>query len=122
MDSYIEGFQPALQKKLRQLRRAIASCAPRATEVISYGIPTFRLNGKNLVHFAGWKTHVGFYPASSGITNFQKELKNFERSRGTVRFPIDEPLPVDLVKRITRFRVGEILAGQKSNGQKAKEH
>jgi uncharacterized protein YdhG (YjbR/CyaY superfamily) len=86
--------------------------APEAEEIISYGIPTFKLNG-NLVHFAAYKTHIGFYPAPSGIDTFRKELSTFKVTKGTVQFPIYQPLPTDLIAKIVKFRVKENLAKQK---------
>ena len=106
---YILQFPPDVQEKLFALREAILEVAPAATEKIAYGIPTFYVNG-NLVHFAAYKSHIGFYPASSGIDAFIGELGRYKLSRGTVQFPLDEPLPLELVKRITRFRLEENLA------------
>jgi len=90
------------------MRRTIRKAAPEATEAISYQIPTFKLNG-NLVHFAAFKNHVGFFPTSSGIAAFKKELSPYKGSKGSVQFPKDKPIPYDLVKRITEFRVKENL-------------
>jgi uncharacterized protein YdhG (YjbR/CyaY superfamily) len=109
MDEYIATFPRDVQDTLEKLRQIIRESAPKSVETISYGIPTFDLNGKHLVHFAAYKNHVGFYPTSSGITRFKKELSRYELSRGTVRFPIDEPIPFDLVKKIVRYRVKETL-------------
>ena len=88
------------------MRATIKAVAPGAGETIRYGIPTFTLDG-NLVHFAAYKKHIGFYPASSGIRAFKKELSAYKTSRGTVQFPIDKPLPLALIKKIVRFRVAE---------------
>jgi uncharacterized protein YdhG (YjbR/CyaY superfamily) len=109
MDEYIATFPRDVQDTLEKLRQIIRESAPKSVETISYGIPTFDLNGKHLVHFAAYKNHIGFYPTSSGITRFKKELSRYELSRGTVRFPIDEPIPFDLVKKIVRYRVKETL-------------
>jgi uncharacterized protein YdhG (YjbR/CyaY superfamily) len=106
IDGYIAAFPKSIQIILNRLRRAIRASAPGAQEAISYGIPTFRLNG-NLVHFAAYKSHIGFYPTSSGIAAFRKELSRYELSKGTVRFPIDEPVPLGIVKKIVKFRVKE---------------
>jgi uncharacterized protein YdhG (YjbR/CyaY superfamily) len=106
IDEYITGFPEDIQEKLRALRGAIRKAAPEATEAIRYGIPTFRLNG-NLVHFAASKNHIGFYPTPSGISRFQKELSAYSTGKGTVRFPLDRPVPYELVERIVRFRVQE---------------
>jgi uncharacterized protein YdhG (YjbR/CyaY superfamily) len=105
MDEYIAKFPKNVRDVLEELRRVIRESAPEAEEAISYGMPTFKLNG-NLVHFAAWKNHVGFYPGgSSAIEAFKKELSPFKQSKGTVQFPIDKPIPFDLVKKIVKFRV-----------------
>ena len=96
---------------LEELRAAIRAVAPEATEKISYGIPTFDLNGQHLVHFAGYAKHVGFYPTGSGIEAFKEELGAYVTSKGTVQFPLDRPLPADLVQRIVEFRVREVGVG-----------
>ena len=106
IDEYMDNFPAQAQTVMRQMRALIHEIAPEATEKISYGIPTFVL-GQNLVHFAAYKNHIGFYPASSGIAHFEEELKDYETSKGTVRFPLDKPIPYDLVRRITEFRVAE---------------
>jgi uncharacterized protein YdhG (YjbR/CyaY superfamily) len=106
IDQYIEGFPKEIRIILSELRSAIRTAAPQASEKISYQIPTFYFNG-NLVHFAAYKTHIGFYPTSSGIAAFQKELAKYKTAKGTVQFPIDKPLPLDLIKRMVKFRVME---------------
>jgi len=108
IDGYIARHPKNVQRLLRQLRLTIKKAAPQAGEKISYGIPTFTLNG-NLVHFGGFKDHVSFFPTSSGITAFLKALKAYKVSRGTVQFPLDEPLPLALVSRMVKFRVKENL-------------
>ena len=108
IDEYIQMFPDAIQMILESLRQTIRAAAPEAEETISYQIPTFKQNGA-LVHFAAFKKHIGFYPTSSGIVAFQEELSGYERSKGTVRFPIDQPLPLDLVRDIVKFRVRENL-------------
>jgi uncharacterized protein YdhG (YjbR/CyaY superfamily) len=118
IDEYIAAFPIEVQKVLKELRAVIRKAAPEAEETINYGIPTFSLNG-NLVHFAGWKSHVGFYPAPSGIISFKKELSVYECSKGTVKFPIDEPLPLALITRIVKFRVRENL--EKAKQKKVKK-
>ena len=100
-------FPEETQALLEQIRDIIRSVAPDATETISYAIPTFDLNGKHLVHFAGFAKHVGFYPVPSGMAAFEEELKVYKRGKGSVQFPLDEPLPVDLIRRIVEFRVAE---------------
>jgi uncharacterized protein YdhG (YjbR/CyaY superfamily) len=108
MDEYIAAFPKNVQDILEKMRRVIRESAPQAEEAISYGIPTFKLNG-NLVHFAGYKNHIGFYPTSSAIAAFKEELSPYKQAKGTVQFPIDKPIPLDLVKRIIRYRVKENL-------------
>lgn len=106
IDEYITGFPVDAQAMLEKLRQTIRKAAPDATEKISYRIPTFYLNG-NLVHFAAFKHHIGFYPTSSGVSAFQDELSKYRTSKGAIQFPLDEPLPLKLVKKIVGFRVTE---------------
>lgn len=106
IDAYIATFPASTQALLQQMRSTIAKAAPRAEEAISYGMPTFKLHG-NLVHFAGYKNHIGFYPAPSGIDAFADELKKYKTSKGAIQFPIDEKLPIALVTKIVKFRVKE---------------
>jgi uncharacterized protein YdhG (YjbR/CyaY superfamily) len=112
VDEYIRGFPRATQKQLRTLRAEIRKLAPEANETFSYGIPTFKLKG-NLVHFAGYETHIGFYPTSSPVKVFAKELAKYETSKGTIRFPIDKPLPLPLIRKIVRYRLKESLGKTK---------
>ena len=107
IDEYIQRFPEEMRKRLQLVREAILSKAPGAAECICYGIPTFKWNGKNLVHFAAWKEHIGFYPSPSGLKAFEKELERYDVSRGTVRFLNEERLPLGLIKRITSFRIRE---------------
>lgn len=104
VDAYILQFPPEVQSKLQEFRRAIKQAAPKAEEVISYGILTFKYNG-NLVHVGGFKHHIGFFPTPSAITEFSTELEKFKLSKGTVQFPFTEPLPLGLIKKIVKFRV-----------------
>jgi uncharacterized protein YdhG (YjbR/CyaY superfamily) len=108
IDEYIDAFPEDMQKTLRGLRSTIRASAPDAEEKISYQIPTFTLKG-NLVHFAAYQKHIGFYPTSSGIRAFKRELAAYELSKGTVRFPIDKPLPLKLISKIVKYRVAENL-------------
>jgi uncharacterized protein YdhG (YjbR/CyaY superfamily) len=108
VDDYIAEFAAETQKVLQEMRSLIAASAPGATETISYAIPTFDLNGRHLVHFAAFKHHVGFYPTSSGIAAFKDELKPYKSAKGSVQFPLGEPLPRDLIRRIVEFRVREV--------------
>lgn|SRR5574341_705735 len=112
IDEYMGIFPKNVQKILQQLRQTIRKAAPQAEEAISYQIPTFKLNG-NLVHFAAWKNHIGFYPTSTGITAFKKELSLYQGAKGSVQFPISEPLPLSLISRIVKFRVKENVSGKK---------
>jgi uncharacterized protein YdhG (YjbR/CyaY superfamily) len=108
IDEYIAGFPEETQVILEQVRATIKKAAPDAKETISYAIPTFTLNG-NLVHFAAFKTHIGFYSTPSGTDAFQEELSKYKTGRGSVQFPIDDPMPVDLISRIVAYRVKENL-------------
>ena len=108
IDEYVKDFPVDVQKKLKEIRATIKKIAPDAKEIISYQMPTFYLNG-NLVHFAAFKNHIGFYPTPSGIKEFIQELKPYKSAKGSVQFPIDKPLPMDLISRIVRFRVEENL-------------
>lgn len=111
VDAYIAGLPPESAAALREMRDAVRACAPGAAETISYGIPTFKLDGTNLVHFAAFKAHVGFYPAPSAIRAFAPELAAYETSKGAIRFPLGTPLPLALVRKITAFRVKEVRGG-----------
>jgi uncharacterized protein YdhG (YjbR/CyaY superfamily) len=108
IDEYISGFPEEIQKRLMALRQTIRKNAPEAGETISYQMPTFVLKG-NLVHFAAYGKHIGFYPAPSGIEAFKNELSRYKGAKGSVQFPHDEPLPLDLIARIVQFRVRENL-------------
>ncbi len=107
IDEYIAEFPPETQQVLEALRALIRASAPAATETISYAIPTFDLNGQHLAHFAGYGRRVGFYPGSSGIKAFMEELRPYKSAKGSVQFPLGQPLPVDLIRRIVEFRVAE---------------
>jgi uncharacterized protein YdhG (YjbR/CyaY superfamily) len=121
IDAYIADFSPEIQEKLEAVRRTVREAAPDAKEIISYQMPTFYLKG-NLVHFAAFKQHIGFYPAPSGIEAFQEELAAYKGAKGSVQFPLDQPLPLELVRRITAFRVEENLAkGKKKTAAKKQE-
>ena len=109
IDEYINVFPADVQKILEKVKQTIQKAAPDATETISYQMPTFKLNGRNLVHFAAWKNHIGFYPTPSGTAAFKKELSAYKNAKGSVQFPIHEPIPYDLIKKIVAFRKKEIL-------------
>jgi len=117
IDEYIATFPAEIQKILEELRATIKSAAPDAEEKISYQMPTFALKG-NLVHFAAYKNHIGFYPAPRGIEEFKQELSIYEGAKGTVRFPIDKPLPLELISRIVKFRVAENLKNAETKSNK----
>lgn len=106
IDEYIARFPRDVQEKLEQIRKTVREAAPDAEEAISYQIPTFTLHG-NLVHFAAFKEHIGFYPAPRGNEQFRQELSAYEGGKGTVRFPLDKPIPFDLVSKMVKFRVEE---------------
>lgn len=117
IDSYIAAFPEDVQAILQQIRRTIHEAAPEATEAISYQMPTFRLYG-NLVHFAAFKNHIGFYPVPSGIEAFQEELAAYKQGKGSVQFPLDKPMPYDLITRIVQYRVAENAATAKGKKKK----
>ena len=118
IDQYIANFPADLQAVLQEIRATIKKAAPEATEKISYGIPTFFLKG-NLVHFAGYKTHFGFYPGSGAVNQFKQEFSAYEQSKGTVRFPVDKPVPLNLIRRVTEVRVRENLEKAAQKGKKS---
>ena len=117
IDQYIAGFPPDVQEILQKVRATIRKAAPEAEEAIKYGIPTFTLKG-NLVHFGAYKKHIGFYPAPTGLEEFKEELSAYEGSKGTVRFPLDKPIPFDLISKIVKFRVQENLERAEAKGRK----
>jgi uncharacterized protein YdhG (YjbR/CyaY superfamily) len=117
IDEYIAGFPDDVQEILRKIRRTIRKAAPDAEETIKYRMPTFTLKG-NLVHFAAFKEHIGFYPVPTGIEAFKKELSIYEGGKGSVQFPLDKPIPYSLISKIVKFRVKENLARAKARGKK----
>ncbi|OGO11597.1 MAG: hypothetical protein A2Y53_07090 [Chloroflexi bacterium RBG_16_47_49] len=119
IDEYIATFPEEIQKKLEDLRATIKAAAPEAQEKISYQMPTFYLQG-NLVHFAAYKNHIGFYPAPRGIEAFKNELAAYDGSKGTVKFPLDKPLPLDLVSKIVKYRVTDNLKKAETKPAKKK--
>lgn len=106
IDDYIAGCAPDVQPILEKIRAIVRQAAPDAEEAISYQMPTFRLNG-NLVHFAAFKHHIGFYPTPSGTEKFQKEIAAYKAAKGSIQFPLDQPIPYDLITKIVKFRVKE---------------
>lgn len=112
INAYIAEFSDETQVILEKIRNTIQQAAPDAKEAIKYGMPTFVLNG-NLVHFAAYKNHIGFYPAPSGIDSFIDELAVYRTGKGTIQFPINKPIPFDLISKVVKFRVEENLAKKK---------
>lgn len=119
IDEYIAQFAPDIQDILQTIRQVIRDTVPEATEKISYQMPTFYLHG-NLVHFAAFKNHIGFYPAPQGIEAFEQELAGYKAAKGSVQFPLDQPMPYDLIRRITAYRAEEniVKAQAKSKSKK----
>ncbi|MHC1782290.1 MAG: iron chaperone [Anaerolineaceae bacterium] len=108
IDEYISAFPDETRNILQEIRAIIKAEAPGAKELINYGMPTFQLHG-NLVHFAAYKKHIGFYPTPSGIEAFKEELSPYVNAKGSVQFPLEQPIPFDLIRRITAFRVKETM-------------
>jgi uncharacterized protein YdhG (YjbR/CyaY superfamily) len=117
-DDYIASFPEDRQKILQQIRQTIRKAAPQAEELINYGVPTFTLHG-NLVHFAAFKNHIGFYPTR--IEKFKEELSAYEGAKGSVQFPLDKPMPLGLISKIVKFRVKENLERAAAKGKKKRE-
>lgn len=109
IDQYHAAFPEEVAERMEQIRAIVTRQAPEAVESISYGMPAFKLNGKPLVYYAGYKHHIGFYATPTGHTEFAEELSRYKQGKGSVQFPLDEPLPLDLIQRIVIFRVGENL-------------
>lgn len=122
MDEYIRSFPPEIRKILEEMRAVIRDEAPEAEEAIRYGMPTFRLHGKNLVHFAAFRHHIGFYPIPSAVEAFREELSPYKQGKGSVQFPPERPVPYDLVREIVRFRVAEIGEAVKGPGHRGPGH
>lgn len=108
IDDFISQFDSKIQEKLQSIRQVVTKTAPNATETINYGIPTFKLKGKNLVHFSAYKTHIGFYPGAAAIKFFKEDFAGYKTSKGTVQFPLDIPVPLDLVEKVTLYRVSQV--------------
>ena len=117
IDEYIANFPDDVQKVLEKIRRTIRKAAPDAREAIKYQMPTFILNG-NLIHFAAFKKHIGLYPSPRGVEEFKDELAPFEGAKSTLRFPLDKPIPFDLISRIVKFRVQKTLERSHARGKK----
>jgi uncharacterized protein YdhG (YjbR/CyaY superfamily) len=117
IDEYIAGFPPEVQVILEKIRLTIRKAAPNASETIKYRMPTFTQKG-NLVYFAAFKKHIGFYRVPTGIESFEKELSAYETGRGSVKFPFDKPIPYDLIRRIVKFRVKDNMARAETKAKK----
>lgn len=107
IEIYIQQFPDSIQEILRNIRKLIKENAPEAEELFSYGMPAYKMNKKPLVYFAAFKNHIGFYATPSGHIEFQDELSNYKQGKGSVQFPLDEPIPYQLIERIVKFRVAE---------------
>lgn len=116
IDAYIAGYPQEVQEILRKIRAIIREEAPGAQEAIKYQMPTFVLNG-NLVHFAAFKNHIGFYPTPSGTSTFREELAAYQGGKGSIRFPLDQHIPYDLIRRIVTFRVAETMEKAAKKGR-----
>ena len=114
VEEYIQSFPKEVQTILEQVRKSIMLAAPAATESISYAMPAYKINGKALVYFAAFKNHVGFYATPTGHKEFADELSKFKQGKGSVQFPLNKPMPLDLIERITKFRVEENDAKRKT--------
>lgn len=108
IDEYVATFPGNVQAILKEIRQTIQETEPDAVEAISYRIPTFKLRGKNLVHFGAYKSHIGFYPTPSALESFSEELSAYASGKGSAQFPLDKPMPLDLIRAIVRFRVTQI--------------
>jgi uncharacterized protein YdhG (YjbR/CyaY superfamily) len=116
VDEYLSAFPADIKAILKEFRKTIKQAAPQAEELISYNIPAFTLQGR-LVYYAAFKNHIGFYPVSSAIKTFQKELSGYKTSKGTIQFPVDKPIPLGLITRIVKFRVKENLEKAKAKNK-----
>lgn len=109
IDEYISGFPADTQNILQQIREVIKTTIPQAEEAISYGMPTFKLNGQYLIYFAGYKKHIGMYPVPGNNETFKKDFSSYKTSgKGAIQFPLDKPMPITLIKKIVKFRIAEI--------------
>lgn len=108
IDEYNGQFPFEIKEKLEKIRQLIKSISPEAEETIKYQIPTFKIKGKNLIHFAAFKKHIGFYPSSSGISAFKNKLFQYKTSKGAVQFPLNEELPMELIREMVQFRLKEM--------------
>jgi uncharacterized protein YdhG (YjbR/CyaY superfamily) len=118
IDEYIAGFPKGTQNNLERIRATVKKAAPKAEESISYGMPAFKTNGKPLVYFAAFKNHIGFYATPTGHSEFEKELSKYKKGKGSVQFPLDKPMPFNLITKIVKFRVKGNLQRAKMKTQK----
>ncbi len=109
VDEYIQDFPEQTEQILQKIREIVKEISPEAIELISYQMPSFKLNGKNLVHFAGYAKHIGFYPLPAGIIAFEKELEIYKHAKGSAQFPLDKEIPYNLIRKIVQYRVAETL-------------
>jgi uncharacterized protein YdhG (YjbR/CyaY superfamily) len=120
IDDYISEFPPDIQEILQAIRTTVREAAPGAAETINYAIPTFTMGGRNLVHFAAFPKHIGFYPTPGGIEQFKDELSKYHGAKGSVQFPLDQPMPYELIRRIVAFRVQQETERQAAKAKKPK--
>ncbi|HLP13388.1 MAG TPA: DUF1801 domain-containing protein [Flavobacteriales bacterium] len=118
VDAYIASFPAPTQKLLKQVRATIKKAAPKAEEIISYGMPGYKIHGTHLVYFAGYAKHIGFYAMPTGHKEFKKELSVYKQGKGSVQFPIEDPMPLKLIEHIVKFRVAENSTKEKLKGKK----
>lgn len=116
VDSYIKAQPESTQDKLRSMRQIVKELAPDAVESISYGMPAYKLNGKPLAYFAAFTEHIGFYPIPSGVEAFKEEFSGYKTTKGGIQLPLDKPLPVDLIKKVIKYRVAENASASKGYG------
>lgn len=113
VEAFIQEQPPEVKERMQQIRDAVKQAVPDATETINYGIPTFQVGGKNMVHYGPGKEHVGFYATPDGHEEFEDELNKFKRGKGSVQFPLDEPLPIELITRMSVFRSEQLKKGER---------
>ena len=113
IEDYIKNFPPKVQTILKKIRKLVKNTCPEATELFSYGMPAYKLNGKPLVYFAGYKNHIGLYATPQGHKQFKEELSGYKQGKGSVQFPLDNELPYDLIKRIVEFKTKDIQSKKK---------
>ena len=121
IDEYIGTFPESVQIILKQVRKTIKAAAPKVEEKVSYGIPTFTLNGKYLIYFAGWKHHISIYPIPTGDDSFNREIAPYVSGKGTLKFPVDKPLPLKLITKLVKLKVAESLTGTESKKYSSRE-